>query len=499
MKLVSLFVLVLACLWASAQGIDDVLRYSTENLQGTARFQGMSGAFGALGGDLSALHANPAGSAVFNYGQFTITASNYNTKNEALLGNTLQTTTNNAVEINQIGGVLVFNPISSSWKKIALAFNYDRVQNFDNEIVASGNSSQSIDTYFLAFAQGQRLGPLQLRIGESVEDAYLDIGASSGFAAQQAFLGLQAGIIAPAANNPNNTAYVSAIHADTVYQEFLESTSGANSKFTLNVAGQYQDNLYLGASLNFHTVFYERFTSVRETGSSQDNVDYRITFDNFLRTQGGGFSLGLGGIAKLTDNLRIGASYHSPTWYTLQDEFSQRISSSLADQGGNLVDFGIVTLFEEYRIKTPAKVSGSAALVFGKTALLSADYSYQDMSRAELRPTTDPDFAEENAEIANELGGVNTVRLGGELRLAAVSIRAGYRFEESPYKDETTLGNLNSFSTGIGYNFGASNLDLGFSRSEQDVTTFFFDSGIDNAALVNRSINTVTLSYSLKL
>ena len=51
-----------------AQGFYDALRYSTDEIQGTARFRGMSGAFGALGGDMSAVSLNPAGSAVFTRG-----------------------------------------------------------------------------------------------------------------------------------------------------------------------------------------------------------------------------------------------------------------------------------------------------------------------------------------------------------------------------------------------------------------------------------------------
>ena len=76
MKRISTFIMVLACTFASAQTIDDVMRYSTENLQGTERFQAMGGAFGALGGDLSALNVNPAGSAVFNFSEISITGSN---------------------------------------------------------------------------------------------------------------------------------------------------------------------------------------------------------------------------------------------------------------------------------------------------------------------------------------------------------------------------------------------------------------------------------------
>jgi hypothetical protein len=48
------------------QNTSDAIRYSTGETEGTARFKSMSGAFGALGGDMSAVSINPAGSAVFN-------------------------------------------------------------------------------------------------------------------------------------------------------------------------------------------------------------------------------------------------------------------------------------------------------------------------------------------------------------------------------------------------------------------------------------------------
>ena len=49
-----------------AQDVTDAVRYSMDEIQGTARFRAMSGAFGALGGDMSAVNINPAGSAIFN-------------------------------------------------------------------------------------------------------------------------------------------------------------------------------------------------------------------------------------------------------------------------------------------------------------------------------------------------------------------------------------------------------------------------------------------------
>ena len=297
------------CTFVSAQNINDAVRYSTDNLQGTARFQAMGGAFGALGGDLSSLNINPAGSAVFNFSEFTITGSNYNRNNDASYGNSIRNTDVNFLEINQAGSVFVFNASDDSpWKRISFAVNYDLVKNFDNQIFASGSSTQGIDNYFLNFAQGQELRNLRTLDGERIDDAYLDIGSSIGFGAQQAFLGFQSGLIEPNEDVDENTAYFSNAQYTNLNQEYNQITSGYNSKFTLNLAGQYQENLYLGASLNFHTVFYEKLTTFDETGYDAASDIQFTTFDNFLQTEGNGFSFSLGAIAKLNDNIRVGGS-----------------------------------------------------------------------------------------------------------------------------------------------------------------------------------------------
>ncbi len=499
MKIYFTFITLLACSIASAQNINDVLRYSNENLQGTARFQGMGGAFGALGGDLSALNINPAGSAVFNYGQITVSGTNYNRDNDANYFGTTSNRTLNSLELNQLGAVFVFKNTdeNSDWKKLSLAVNYDLVQNFDDEFFVSGNSDQGIDNYFLNFAQGVPFGQLTLRDGEFIEDAYLDIGSSLGFGAQQTFLGYFGGVINPLEPTDTNTAYVSNAQYATVNQEFFQSTSGYNGKFTLNMASQFQETLFFGASLNFHSIDFNKLTRFSERGFNADSEIQFINFDNFLHTEGTGFSFSLGAIAKLNDMVRLGGSYQSPTWYRLEDDTSQRIDSDLADSDINFIDFNIINLFERYTIKTPGKLTGSLGLVFGKEGLLSFDYGYQDMSQAELRPTTDPSFSSENNFITNQLGTVSSIRVGGEYRIEEISLRAGYRYEQSPYEDGNTIGDLNAYSAGIGYSFGNNRLDLAYSRSEQDFDTQLFDAGLPTPSRIAKTTNNITLGYSL--
>ncbi|WP_419214054.1 OmpP1/FadL family transporter [Maribacter sp. X9] len=499
MKRYLTFITLALCAIGSAQNINEALRYSTENLQGTARFQAMGGAFGALGGDLSSLNINPAGSAVFNNSLFTISGSTYNTKNDVnYFGSGTSNKTNN-LELNQIGGAFVFKNtnLDSDWKKFSLTFNYDLVNNFDNTYVANGNSNQGIDNYFLNYAQGIPLGSILLQDGEYIEDAYLDIGAKQGFREQQAFLGYYGGILDPVASDNENTDYTSNTIYSSVNQDFLRKTSGYNSKFTVNMASQYKDNFYMGASLNFHNVLYTKYDQFTESGYDPSSDIKNTNFDSYLKTDGSGFSFSLGAIAKLNDNVRLGGSYQSPTWYRLNDEFSQRIDSDLADSDINFIDFDKINVFDTYTVKTPSKLTGSLAYVFSKNGLLSFDYGYQDFSKTELRPTSDLSFQTVNNQISNDLRTVSTFRLGGEYRIEQISLRAGYRYEQSPYANGNTIGDLNAISGGIGYNFGGSRLDFALSRSEQDITERLFDSGITTPAMINRINTNATLSYTL--
>ena len=502
MKRIFTFIGLLACTISTAQTIDDVLRYSQENLQGTARFQGMGGAFGALGGDMSSININPAGSAVFNNSLLTLSATFYNTDTESNYRGTLAQADDNTLDMNQIGGAFVWKTTdpNSGWKKLSLAVNYDVVQNFDDFNVSNGIGIEGLDNYFLNFADGIALDNLKLRDGETPSDAYLDIGATNGlgFAGQQAFLGFQSALIEPTVDEPENTTYFSNSDYTDISQDYRQTTSGYNSKFVVNAATQYEDFLYMGASLNFHTVLYDKYSRYQEDFFNADDELRSATFENQLRTEGSGFSFSLGAIAKLNQFIRVGGSYQSPTWYRLSDSFAQGISTNYPNQAPNFNFTGLrdINIFD-YQIKTPSRLTGSIAAIFGNNGLISFDYSYQDMSNAELRPTSDAGFADENDFISQTLGGVSSYRLGGEYKIQRLSLRAGYRFEQSPYADGNVVGDLQGISGGLGFNFGASRLDLAINRTEQDVLQYFFSTGITNPAVLNRVNTNFTLGYTL--
>ena len=516
-KVFSLLITGLTVFSIQSQNINDALRYAQDNLTGTARFRGMSGAFGALGGDFSSLNVNPAGSVVFTNNQVGISLSNYNTNNKSNYFGTNTSDSDSAFDINQAGGVFVFNNPNqkTNWKKFALAVNYDNVKNLDNSVFSAGtNPTNSIGNYFLSYASGNGGIPLellQLQSGESIQSLYSYLGGLpdnsypniNGYDAQQAFLGYQAFIIDP--NSPSTTQYISNVApGGNYYQQNEVISNGYNGKLTLNASAQYADKLSFGLNLNSYFTDYRQSSTFTETNSNNTTTTdlvKRVRFSNDLYTYGTGFSFQLGTIYKPINAIRIGLSYESPTWYRLNDEFSQYVIATSGSTDGDLapdiVDPQTTMVYEPYKLQTPGKLTGSFAYVFGKVGLISFDYAIKDYSKTQFRPNRE--FTGANSQMENVLDVANEFRVGAEYKIMKFSLRGGYRFEESPYKDGKTVGDLTGYSGGLGYNFGKFKLDMAYSYAERDSQQAFFSQGlIDTATIKSKNNNvTVTLLFDL--
>lgn len=502
------YILILAMIATGttfAQTVTDALRLSNSNVTGTARYRALGGAFGALGGDLSAIGDNPASSAVFKRGVASISFGLDTFENTTTYFGNATTSEDDDVSINQAGGVFVIEGAGNSkWKKVTLGFNYDRTSDFDDEFAAVGNNTTSIGAYFLEFAQGVPLDLLQTLPGESVSDLYQFLGEEEGFAAQQAFLGFQSFILEPASNDADETNYSLNTVADTYSQEYLLASRGSNSKASFNLGAQYGKNVYFGLNLNSHISDFRQSTVLFENNQAPAEDDFTtvnaVRFENNLRMISNGFSFQLGSIAKIGKGLRLGVTYDSPTWYTVNEETSQQIRTTSTDNDGTFttnVNPQVTNIFLDYTLKTPAKYTGSLAYLFGKRGLLSFDYSYRDMTELQFRPTNDPFFNNQNATIDTVLQAVNSYKVGAEIRADLWSFRGGYRFEDSPFLDETTIGNLTGYSAGIGYNFGAVKIDLAYDNWTQDRNQQLFNTGLTDSASIERDNSSIIATLTL--
>lgn len=503
-KLAILMIGVISMSNLLAQDISDALRYSQDDIQGSARFRALSGAFGALGGDMSAVSLNPAGAAIFNRSHASLSLSSLNIDNDISYFDGRSSTSDSKIDLHQAGGVFVFANTNenAAWKKFVVSIAYDKTANHDDQWFASGRNTNSVDNYFLAYAQGLRLDEISAFPGETISQAYGEIGSFYGFGHQQAFLGYESYILEPQNDTDENTNYSSNIAPGTYNQQYDYVARGYNGKVSFNAAAQYQDRLYLGVNLNAHFINYERFTFLRETNSNPGSLVTNVGFENNLFTIGNGFSFQLGAILKLTNELRAGFTYNSPTWFRISEETTQGISTFVDDIDGSFtanVNPNIINIFPEYRLRSPGKITGSLAYVFEDKGLLSFDYSRRDYSNMEFRPENDTIFAAQNQLISNVFKAANTYRFGGEYKYKQFSFRGGYRFEESPYEDDSFVGDLTGYSLGLGYSFGNTRLDLTFDQAERTVNNPLFSRGLTDAATVDAVNSNVTLSLAFNL
>lgn len=487
---------------SNAQNVQDVVRSSTDEPIGTARYLAMSGAFTALGGDLTSVGINPASSAVFLSGSGSVTLGILDKSNDTFYGNTLARGIETDAALNQAGGVFVFNhqDENSPWKKFTIGLNFDNTNNYDNFLTANGFSNTSISNFFLNAAQGIPLELLQLQGVETITELYSFLGETEGVAAQNAFLGFQGFLIDPVEDVPSNTSYLNAVNGSSFDQEYTQQTSGYSGKYTLNIGAQYTENLYFGINLNSHTIEYrERKTFQENNNETNATVDF-VLFEENLISLGSGFSAQLGAIAKIKNNMRIGISYETPTWYEISEETTQFLGtvSDLEDRDLRL-DPGVVNVFQTHQLKTPGKLQVGAAYVFGKKGLISFDYAVKDYSNISLEILNNKTpFQTLNSEISNNLTTAATYKLGGEYRYNNMRFRAGTRFEESPYKDKTELDDLSGFSLGFGYNFGNYTFDIGYSFAEQSNSQVVYN-GLANDIATERIENNILFTVGFNL
>ena len=423
MKNIILIFSLLISFYANSQvlGYEDIaVLLSGENTQGTARTMAMKGAFGALGGDLSTLSINPAGAAIFTSSIAAITLGNNHTNLTTDFYGTLTQNSFDKFNVSQVGGLLLFenNDSSSKYRRIAVGINLNTLNNFHNEWTASG----------------------------LITPTWID--------------------------NPTDSSIE---YTQIASQKYLNVTGGNYTQLNFSFATQYGKSLFLGASFNtYDMAFNERGERMEVASDGGGNtVDAYEYF--WQEVNGNGFSFSTGIIFKATQNLRLGLSYSSPTWFELNEE-----SNMFAEDEDDFVGYyDIIYSNEEasytnsynkvlaynYRLQTPGKVTGSVAYIFGEKGLISADLTRKNFNGLQLSPNFEFDYENDNLQAL--LSSTYQINLGTEWRFKKISFRGGYSYEQTPYTQALDTDNKRGYALGLGYNFGSVSLDIAYDYHEQ--------------------------------
>ncbi len=424
-----------------------ILLSSENNTQGTARSMAMKNAFGALGGDLSSFSINPAGTAIasnplasitLGYGQQDISSDFY--------GNTIDNSNSN-IDLAQLGAIIIFknDANATGWHKFVMGINLNKINNFNKGWKAKG---VAIPTW----------------VNDPIDE---------------------------------NISYT---HVTS--QEFENETSGSHTTLNYSLAAKYEDFLSVGIAINTYSLEYSEVSHLQEYAN--DNNDNTVdAYQRFWQeTEGGGVSLAAGIIVKPTQNIRLGLSYISPVWYNLNEASNMFYE----DDDDTEIGYYEVTysndpepyhnnknkmLSYEYNLRTPSKLTGSLAYVFGKKGLISADLTSKNYKNIKLSPSNE--FSVENDAFNDNLVSTLKFNLGTEWRVKDISLRAGYSFEETPYLNAIDTDNISGYALGAGYHFGNYKIDVAYDYNENtDYFDFYPNFNINGAELSKSDARFVT-------
>lgn len=446
---------------ATAQNEVDALRYSQVNFGGTARFNALSGAFGALGGDLSVSSVNPAGLSIYRASEFSFTPSvmTQNTRSTHY-GNTSEDGKMN-FNFGNIG--VVFTDLKKSggysdWAGAHLAITYNHHNNFHNRRSISGmNPSSSLLDQYAGQVNG--MNPMD------IYDA--DLFGSS--------LAWNTFLLNPV-DTIDTTTFIGVASNGGVHQSKQTVQKGGMGEFDISISGNYNNKFYIGGTLGFPSVNYTEESTYTET-DIEDSIAYFNSFDlrERLTTTGNGFNFKLGMIFRPIDWMRLGGAIHTPTYWKMNDEYSSDITASFDSippwTTANSTEFKDASPdgSYDYRLYTPWRVIGSMAFIIQKKGLISVDYELVDYSSARLRGPF-YGFDSENASINSKYTHATNLRVGTEWKFDPFSIRGGYALYGSPFKSGLNDGSRENYSFGFGIRESDFYIDFAyiFSRTSED-------------------------------
>lgn len=469
-----------------AQNDADLFRFSKHYHGGSARFEAMGGAFGALGADISSVQINPAGMGRFSSSQFSLS-----------LGPTINSTTadfmSESVRTNRTSftlpsfGLVLTRDLSGKNKGdmySQFGFGMNRVSHYTQKTTISGEQFPSLLDNFMGQAQGYLPEELNSFFPFTTSLAYESYTIDF---------------------DPTTTSYYSYLNStDDVKMNREVATKGGINEFFLSYSRNRLNKLYYGAALNIRTYRHGETYKHSEDLTIPDSVFKGFDYNYTLNTKGTGVNLKLGVIYLITDGFRIGAAFHTPTLISMEDKWTANMTGRFVNGNLSVPESLIPQGQYKYRMVTPLRTVVSASYVIGMSAVISGDIEYVGYNMGRLRSTRDIaydpyNFETENAEAKARLTGALNYRIGLEYNIQQkFFIRAGFALYGNAYKKSESVDPKPdlSYSGGIGYKIGNFSVDLAYVNRQLQRTYYPF-LGSNNAA-TKLSSNNIVITGSIR-
>ena len=523
-KTIFLFAILFNCTFLTAQIMEiDALKFIQSDINGTARYTGMAGAFGALGGDVSAIKDNPAGLGVYRSSDITITMNIMTQNTKAIWdgknGNDryYNTKLDNFAYVIALPTWAQQNGFNSGLLYSNFSFSYNRLKNFNrNMLINGGRFNVSMSDYMadlVYFAEehtGMFFGPDDMRY--SNEDiAWLSVLGYNAFLINETADGWQPELRDGERTIPTYT---------------LEERGFVN-EYALAWSGNFSNRLYVGAGLNLQAIDYSIYSTYNEdfVGSTGHYFELRNNFS----ASGVGYNMKIGAIYQPADFVRLGFAFQTPTRFVMSDVYNPAIiyklySSALNDKN---VEYGLVSGStspdmsgtSDYKIKNPMRLNVSAAFFLGKKGLLSTEYVYNAYGNTMFYDTKNSirDFENQNDNMKNVLQDAHTIKIGVEFRATDnVSLRTGFATATAATKQDAIkqmfsntmrtdteffrhIG-TNYFTAGLGYREKHWYLDVAYMHKQHNESFMPYEDirNVLPAAKVTTSNNNIVATFGFR-
>lgn len=506
---------------AGAQTMYDAANIASKDLNGTARFVGMGGAMGALGGDISTIGTNPAGIGIYRSNDIMTSFgfSGYDT--ESKFGGNQFNSNMTRGSFDNIG-VVFSSKIGNQTplRYVNFGFNYKKAKSFNRNMEMGGNIGQNSQTFQMATQANGITG--------WGNNPYTD--SNIGWLS---ILGFDSGLINDIMSQPDldqalignpelkykkyldkNDNQLKDIEGNLLYitpgsyrgmydnanTKFRSQERGGIDQYDFNLSFNLNDRIYLGATIGAYSVNYSKYSFYDE--DYQNGEGYNI--QSWNKIKGSGFDLKFGMILRPFEYspLRIGLALHTPTFYSLELATSARIESDVfnietgevdhrnIDSYGELKDKDMV---REFNLRTPWVYNLSLGYTVGKSLALGAEYEYQDYASMRFNYPEGGEMTYETSTVKKMLKGVHTLRLGAEYKvIPQFALRAGYNFSSTAFENDaykaldynsintdTDFANVKSMSNytlGIGYRGSFFYTDLAYKFTSYKSDFYAFDS-----------------------
>ncbi|MDP2366182.1 MAG: hypothetical protein Q8M94_20720, partial [Ignavibacteria bacterium] len=301
-----------------AQFIEDALRYSQNNGTYTVRAGALGTAFHGLSDDIGAMMYNPAGLSLLTKSEFTLGLGFAANNTSALFMGANETFKSNNAYFNNIGLVV---PINMGDRNASFGIGYFMETNFDNNISFSGiNAKSSFVDWQAKNGPGNETGSYADNLAYHLWLAGDDLKTPIVGGNQQiAFIQEKGGLHSITTGFAMELSkYISA--GFTISGKWGRFKYHNKFEEAIVVPNKYTDS-------STKQFVYDSLTKKTDTILNQCDFN-NMTYESDLEQNIGGISGSIGIMAKLNKFFRFGVSIKFPSYYSVDEVFSESASAT---------------------------------------------------------------------------------------------------------------------------------------------------------------------------